>query len=112
VKERITLESMSGAERTIWQMAEHRIGLDIGSGVHVSGFAGGVPEWVITRARFTIRFHPGPSGGRGKSLSLTVTMPHGCNLKDMTPQERLIGEKYLRLWGILKDDAHDGEVLE
>ncbi len=29
-KERITLESMSGADRTIWQMAEHRIGLDIG----------------------------------------------------------------------------------
>ena len=58
-----------------------------------------VPEWVITRARFTIKFHPGSSGGRGKSLALNVTMPHGCNLKDMTPQERLIGEKYLRRLG-------------
>jgi hypothetical protein len=111
-KERITLESMSGADRTIWQMAEHRIGLDIGGGAHVFGHAGDVPEWVITRARYTIKFHPGPSGGRGKSLTLTVTMPHGCNLKDMTPQERLIGEKYLRLWGILKDDNDEGDVLE
>jgi hypothetical protein len=41
-----------------------------------------------------------------------VTMPHGCNLKDMTPQERLIGEKYLRVWGILKDDNDQGDVLE
>lgn len=111
-KERITLESMSGADRTIWQMAEHRIGLDIGGGAHVFGHAGDVPEWVITRARFTIKFHPGTSGGRGKSLALNVTMPHGCNLKDMTAQERLIGEKYLRLWGILKDDNDEGDVLE
>ena len=111
-KERITLESMSGADRTIWQMAEHRIGLDIGGGARVFGGVGDVAEWVVTRARFTIKFHPGPDGGRGKSLSLTVTMPHGCNLKDMTPQERLIGEKYLRLWGILKGDNDEGDVLE
>ena len=76
-KERITLESMSGADRTIWQMAEHRIGLDIGGGgvIHMAGFAGELPEWVVTRARFTIKFHPGSEGGRGKSLALTVTMP-------------------------------------
>ena len=111
-KERITLESMLGADRTIWQMAEHRIGLDIGGGALAFAHVGDVPEWVVTRARFTIKFHPGPAGGRGKSLALTVTMPHGCNLKDMTPQERLIGEKYLRLWGILKDDNDQGDVLE
>lgn len=103
---------MLGADRTIWQMAEHRIGLDIGGGALVFGHVGDVPEWVVTRARFTIKFHPGPAGGRGKSLALIVTMPHGCNLKDMTPQERLIGEKYLRLWGILKVDNDEGDVLE
>jgi hypothetical protein len=32
-------------------------------------------------------------------------MPHGCDLKDMTPQERLIGEKYLRRWGILQEET-------
>jgi hypothetical protein len=114
-KERVTLESMSGAERTIWEMARDRIGLDIGDGIAVgdpSAIFGEAPEWVITRARFTIKFRPGPGGGRGKSLTLTVTMPHGCNLKDMTPQERLIGEKYLRLWGILKDGSDGGDLLE
>jgi len=30
-------------------------------------------------------------------------MPHGCNLKDQTEEEQLIGEKYLRRWGILND---------
>ena len=110
--ERITLESMSGAERTIWEMAEKRIGLDIGGTGHLLPVATEAPEWVITRARFTIKFHPGPEGGRGKSLTLTVTMPHGCNLKDMTPHERLIGEKYLRRWGILTDTADIGDLVD
>lgn len=110
--ERITLESMSGAERSIWEMAEKRIGLDIGGTGHGLPVASGVPEWIITRARFTIKFHPGPSGGRGKSLTLTVTMPHGCNLKDMTPHERLIGEKYLRRWCILTDTADLGDLID
>jgi hypothetical protein len=110
--ERITLESMSGADRSIWEMAERRIGLDIGGTGYVLPVATEVPEWVITRARFTIKFHPGASGGRGKSLTLTVTMPHGCSLKDMTPHERLIGEKYLRRWGILTDTADIGDLIE
>jgi len=110
--ERIILESMSGSDRSIWEMAEQRIGLDIGGTGHALPIASAVPEWVITRARFTIKFHPGPGGGRGKSLTLTVTMPHGCNLKDMTAQERLIGEKYLRRWGILTDTASLGDLID
>ena len=114
-KERVTLELMSGADRTIWEMARHRIGLDIGDGMagaYAPAAFGEAPEWLITRARFTIKFRPGPEGGRGKSLTLTVTMPNGCDLKDMTPQERLIGEKYLRLWGILKDDGDAEDPVE
>ena len=108
-KERVTLELLPGAERTIWEMARRRIGLGIGSGtpaVFSEGRAADVPEWIVTRARFTIKFRPAREGGRGKSLTLNVTMPHGCNLKDMTTHERLIGEKYLRRWDILKEDAH------
>jgi hypothetical protein len=30
-------------------------------------------------------------------------MPHGCDLKDRTERERMIGEKYLRRWGIVRD---------
>ena len=110
--ERITLESMSGAERSIWEMAEERIELDTGSTGHVLASASEAPEWIVTRARITIKFHPGPGGGRGKSLTLTVTMPHGCNLKDMTSHERLIGEKYLRRWGILRDSADIGDLID
>lgn len=113
--ERMTLESMTGADRTIWEMARHRIGLDIGDGSpvgHPSAIFGDAPEWLITRARFTIKFRSGPEGGRGKFLTLTVTMPNGCNLKDMTPRERLIGEKYLRRWNILKDDSDVGSDVE
>jgi hypothetical protein len=41
---------------------------------------------------------------------LTITMPHGCNLKDQTEEEQLIGEKYLRRWGILSgDDSADAD---
>src|SRR5690606_13124232 len=84
----------------------------IGGTGHQLMVATEAPEWVITRARFTIKFHSGPEGGSGKSLTLTVTMPHGCNLKDMTQHERLIGEKYLRRWGILTDTADLGDVVE
>jgi hypothetical protein len=79
---------------------------------HVLPIASEVPEWIVTRARFTIKFHPGPDSSRGKSLTLTVTMPHGCNLKDMTAQERLIGKKYLRHWGILTDTASLGDLID
>ncbi len=108
-KERVTLEVLPGCERTIWDMARRRIGLGIGTGmpgVFLEARATDVPAWIVTRARFTIKFRAAREGARGKSLTLIVTMPHGCNLKDMTPHERLIGEKYLRRWGILKDDVN------
>ncbi len=114
-EERVTLETMSGAKRTIWEMGDDFFypgGYPKLASAHQTINRMSSPGWIVTRARFTIKFHPGPDGGRGKSLSLTVTMPHGCNLKDMTPQERLIGEKYLRFWGILKDDNDEGGVLE
>lgn len=106
--ERIDLLSPKDARRTIWDMARHRIGLGegaAGASAFPSEFSGEVPDWAITRAVINVRFRPTAEGGRGKSLTLTVTMPHGCDLKDMTPHERLIGEKYLRRWNILKEEA-------
>jgi len=46
--------------------------------------------WVITQAKLAIKFHPKGDARRGRSLTLAVTMPHGCNLKDQTEQEQLI----------------------
>jgi len=114
-EERVTLETMSGAKRTIWEMADDFFlsgGYPKLATAHMTANRMLSPGWIITRARFTIKFYPGPEGGRGKSLTLTVTMPHGCNLKDMTPHERLIGEKYLRRWGILTDTADIGDLVD
>lgn len=93
VGERVTLECMRQVTQTIWQMAQDRFGAN-------NLLLGG---WVVTQAKLTIRFHPEAGARRGKTLPLTITMPHGCNLKDQTEREQMIGEKYLRRWGILRD---------
>ena len=93
VGERVTLECLRKADRTIWDMARDRFG-------GADPLAGG---WVVTQAKLTIRFHPTGESRRGRTLPLTITMPHGCNLKDQTEREQMIGERYLRRWGILRD---------
>lgn len=93
VGERVTLECLRRFDRTIWDMARERFG---GADPLLGG-------WVVTQAKLTIRFHPNGESRRGRTLPLIVTMPHGCNLKDQTEREQMIGEKYLRRWGILRD---------
>ena len=93
VGERVTLECLRKADRSIWDMARARFG-------GADPLQGG---WVATQAKLTIRFHPNGGSRRGRTLPLTITMPHGCNLKDQTEREQLIGERYLRRWGILRD---------
>lgn len=93
VGERATIEVMRDSKQTIWEMAAHRFGEN-------NPLLGG---WTITQARFTIRFKPEPGSTRGKTLPLTITKPHGCDLKDRTERERKIGETYLRRWGLLQD---------
>ena len=94
VGERVTLECLSKADRNIWTMAASRLG----PGNPLTG------GWVATQAKLSVKFHRKPGARLGRTLPLTITMPHGCNLKDQTEQEQLIGEKYLRRWGILIDD--------
>lgn len=93
VGERVTFECMRQAIQTIWQMAQERFGAN-------NPLLGG---WVVTQAKLTIRFHPEAGSRRGKTLPLTITMPHGCDLKDRTERERMIGDKYLLRWGIVRD---------
>jgi len=86
--ERVTLECMRGAGRNIWQLAHDRFQehdpLE-------DGFA-------ISKACLTITFRgPGP-----RTLPVTVTST-GCNLKDRTGREQIIGDKYIRRWGLLQD---------
>jgi hypothetical protein len=93
VAERVTLECTRQTSRTIWEMARERFHaanpLSVG--------------WIVTQAKLTIRFHPDAGSRRGRTLPLTITMPHGCDLKDRTERERIVGNKYLINCGILRD---------
>lgn len=92
-RERITLECMRGAESTIWQLAADRL----------KDQEQGIEGYAITAVRLTIKFRAVPGTRGGRTLPVTITMPKGCDLKDRTERERIIGEKYLRRWGLLRD---------
>jgi hypothetical protein len=91
--ERVMVECMHDASRTIWHMAAEHFG-DKNPLNH---------SWIITQAKLVIKFRPTPAMTRGRSLPMTISMPHGCDLKDRTEAERLVGDKYLRRWGFLRD---------
>lgn len=93
--QRVTLECDESDGETIWDMADR----------HIGQAALRRADWVITRARLIVKFAPHGKSRRSKNLNLTITVPHGCNLKSMTAGDRLVGEKYLREWGILKGGA-------
>jgi hypothetical protein len=59
--------------------------------------------YVVTQARLSIRFLPGPDSPRGKTLPVTITVPNGCDLKGRTERERLVGGKYLKHWGLMEE---------
>ena len=91
---RVTLEKPARADETIWTKAEERF-----------GDRTPLSEWyVVTRAKIAVKLARRPGGDRRRTLTLTITWPHGCDLKDRTATEQMIGEKYLRRWGILVDD--------
>ncbi|MBK5911437.1 hypothetical protein CCR85_08030 [Rhodothalassium salexigens] len=92
---RVTLENMARADGTIWSMADETFGdrTPLRDG------------FVITRAKLAVKLAKRPGGDRRRTLTLSITWPHGCDLKDRTATEQMIGEKYLRRWGILVDDA-------
>jgi hypothetical protein len=92
-RERITLECMRGTESTIWQLAADRL----------KDQEQGIEGYAITAVRLTVRFRAVPGTRGGRTLPVTITMPKGCDLKDRTERERIIGEKYLRRWGLLRD---------
>ncbi|GGJ45097.1 hypothetical protein [Neoroseomonas lacus] len=91
--ERLTLELMGKAPGTIWDLAERRL----------QGGATRLADYLITRITLVVRFKPKLGTGRARVLPITITGGTGCNLKDCTEQERLIGEHYMRAWGILED---------
>ena len=98
--QRVTLECDESFGETIWGMADRHIGQATQRRA----------DWMITRARLVVKFAPHGKSRRGKNLNLTITVPHGCNLKSMTAGDRLVGEKYLREWGIQKGGAESDDA--
>jgi hypothetical protein len=55
----------------------------------------------VTRATFEIRFAP-RGNTRPKKLVFSVSFPDSSDLKSKGEDERLLGEKYLKRWGIAR----------
>ena len=91
-KGHVTIEGRRGARSSIYDQAHDWFG---SRNPLRSGF-------TVEHARLAITFHPAPGAKRGKTLYVELTTPNSCNLKDRTEHERLIGEKYLAEWGLLK----------
>jgi len=53
------------------------------------------------QAKINIRFYPSKGYTRSKVLPVIIRAPNHCNLRSRTQRECLIGEKYLKRWGIL-----------
>ncbi|CAH0992164.1 hypothetical protein SIN8267_02280 [Sinobacterium norvegicum] len=55
------------------------------------------------QAVISIRFQPEQGSNRKKVLPVKISLPNGCDLRSRTERERLIGEKYLKQWGLVRE---------
>jgi hypothetical protein len=90
--ERVTLECLSKSPHSIWELGARFSHAD----PLRSGF-------VCTQAELLIVFQPGAGSSKGSTLNLKITMPNGCNLKEQTPEQEMVADKYLRRWGLLEE---------
>jgi hypothetical protein len=89
--EQVTIQCPRSAGRDIWQMAESRFG---DRDPLRSGF-------TVSQVHLTVRFKT--SIGRGqRSLPVTISGFSSCDLKEHSNRQRLIGEKYLERWGLVR----------
>lgn len=59
--------------------------------------------FVPIQATISIRFQPEEGSNRKKILPVKISLPNGCDLRSRTERERLIGEKYLKRWGLVRE---------
>ncbi len=59
-------------------------------------------SFTIKKARLSIKFKPANKNLRGKLLHVNITDPNGCDLKDRSEREKIIGNKYLERWGLME----------
>ena len=91
-KRQLSLECPSRADGTIWDHA--RDVLAHGNDLVRAGY-------VATKATLSVKFLPGVGNRRGETLTFNITVPNGCDLKNQTERQRLVGERYVKSWGLL-----------
>ena len=91
---RLTLECPRRANGTIWDQAREALtgGADLAGG-----------GYVATKATVSIKFLAGVGGPRGETLTFNITLPSGSDLKSQTERQRLIGERYVKSWGLVAE---------
>jgi hypothetical protein len=61
--------------------------------------------FIVQQAVLAIKFYKVRGQGKARVLPVKISNPNGCNLKGRTEKERMIGEKYLKAWGLVRDLA-------
>ena len=56
----------------------------------------------LNQVRISIKFMPDNESRRGKILHVKIREPNGCDLKSKSQKEKLIGDKYLVQWDLIK----------
>lgn len=59
--------------------------------------------FVPIQATISICFQPEEGSNRKKVLPVKISLPNRCDLRSRTERERLIGEKYLKRWGLVRE---------
>jgi hypothetical protein len=59
--------------------------------------------FIVSQAMLVVHFVKMTDERVAKTLPIRITEPARCNLKSFTESERLIGEKYLPKWELLKE---------
>jgi hypothetical protein len=55
-------------------------------------------------ARIEVQFEPGPGRKRSKKINVALCLPSKCNLRGKTEKERLLLNRYLKSWGLLRGE--------
>jgi hypothetical protein len=58
----------------------------------------------IWMARIVIQFEPDAGRKKGKKINVDLCLPKKCNVRGKTERERLLLNKYLKVWGFLRGE--------
>lgn len=88
----VTLDVATKEEQSIYDVSKEYFG---DNDPLKSGFR-------LKQVRISIKFMPDGASRRGKTLHVKIIEPNVCDLKSKSQKERLIGDKYLDRWELVK----------